>query len=108
MKLARGSKLVIVLGSLALLLYFFMLYFRAFIYPDMFIAPDDPYGPSDIIELLLVCLLMLLTAVSAVVSLIIFFRGAKQAKLLASGLLVLHAVIYASYSFLHSLAANYG
>lgn len=41
------------LGAGCLTIYIIRLVFRAFFYADMYIAPNDPYGISDVIELLL-------------------------------------------------------
>jgi hypothetical protein len=108
MKLTRGSKTAIVLAVLSIALFAFMLYFRATIYAEMYIAPDEPYGISDIIEFLLGCLFIALSGVSGIVALVLFFRGAKQSKISACGLIVLHATMYVSFGPLHTLAANYG
>lgn len=108
MKLTKGSKVVIFLAVISLTLFIFMLYFRAVIYADMYIAPGDPYGVSDIIEFLLGCLFMLLSTISGITALILFFRGIKQSKIFAGGLIILHAFLYASFNTLHNLAANYG
>lgn len=107
MNLTRGSKSVIVLAILSVSLFVFMIYFRAAIYPNMYIEPGDPYGISDIIEFLLACLLMVLSAVSGVISFVVFFRGVKQSKILACGLIILHAAIYLSFVPLHTWAANF-
>ncbi|BCD99590.1 hypothetical protein [Marinagarivorans cellulosilyticus] len=106
MNLARGSKSLIVLAVLSVGLFVFMLYFRAEIYGELYIAPDEPYGISDIIEFLLGCVFIVLSAVSGIVALVLFFRGANQSKILASGLIVLHASMYLSFGPLHALVAN--
>ena len=108
MKLTKGSKFVITLAVLSLLLFLFMLYFRAFIYADMYIAPGDPYGISDIIELILRLIFIFLSIISGIVSLVLFIRGAKQSKLLAGCLVILYLALYLSFGPLHHLAASYG
>lgn len=108
MNLTKGSKVVLVLAVLSIVLFLYMLYFRAFIYADIYIAPDEPYGTSDIIELLLGAVFILLSLVSGVVSLASFIRGATQSKVWAVGLVVTHAVMYLSFASMHALAANYG
>ena len=108
MILSKGSKVVLFLALVSIALFIFMLYFRAAIYADMYIAPDDPYGISDIIEFLLGCLFVVLSVVSAIVAIALFIRGKKQSKLCAAGLVLLHTVLYLSFGTLHSLAANYG
>ena len=108
MNLTRGSKTVIFLAVLSVALFAFMLYFRVAIYAKMYIAPDEPYGVSEIIEFLLGCVFIFLSAVSVIVALVLFFRGRKQSKIFAGGLTVLHATMYLSFGPLHTLAANYG
>ncbi|QUX92482.1 hypothetical protein CYL31_14215 [Marinomonas sp. A3A] len=108
MNLTKGSKVVVVLAVLSIVLFLYMLYFRAFIYADMYIAPDEPYGISDIIELLLGSVFILLSLVSGVVSLALFIRGATQSKVWAVGLVVTHAIMYLSFVSMHALAASYG
>jgi len=108
MKLTKGSKTIIFLAIVSLSLFIFMLYFRAAIYAGMYIEPDAPYGISDIIEFLLGCLFMLLSLISGITALILFFRGAKQSKIFSCGLIFLHVCLYASFNTLHNLAANYG
>lgn len=107
MKLNKGSKAVVFLALVSLVLFLFMLYFRAAIYSDMYIAPGDPYGVSDIIEFILGCIFLLLSVVSGIVSVVIFFRGTYQSKLFSVGLILLHAGLYLSFGVLHTLAANY-
>lgn len=107
MKLNKGSKVVAFLVIASLGLFLFMLYFRAFIYSEMYIAPGDPYGVSDIIEFILGCIFLLLSVVSGIVSVVIFFRGTYQSKLFAVGLILLHAGLYSSFGVLHTLAVNY-
>lgn len=108
MNLTKGSKVVVVLAVLSIVLFLYMLYFRAFIYADMYIAPDEPYGISDIIELLLGAVFILLSLVSVVVSLVLFIRGTTQSKVWAVGLVVTHAIMYLSFTSMHALAASYG
>ena len=108
MNLTKGSKVVLVLDVLSIALFLYVLYFRAFIYADMYIAPDEPYGISDIIELLLGAVFILLSLVSMIVSLVLFIRGASQSKVWAECLVITHAVMYLSFTSMHALAASYG
>ena len=108
MNLTKGSKIVIVLSVLSVIQFLFMLYFRAAIYADMYIAPDEPYGISDIIELLLGCIFILLSVVSGIVAIVLLIRGAKQSRVFAGFLIVLHVILYVIFGPLHILAANYG
>ena len=85
-----------------------MLYFRAAIYPDMYIAPGQAYGAADLVEFFLGCLFITLTLVSGIVSLVLFFRGLRQSKILAGALIFLHGVMYISLGPLHTLVAHSG
>ncbi|WP_212720021.1 hypothetical protein [Zooshikella ganghwensis] len=56
-------------------LFLLSLCFRAFVYPHMYIAPGDPYGISDVIELFLGLLFITLIAVAGLTSLFLLVRG---------------------------------
>ncbi|WP_415898525.1 hypothetical protein [Neptuniibacter sp. QD48_11] len=105
MKPTKGTITILVPAALSISLFSFMLFFRAFVYADMYIAPNDPYGISDTIELLLGFLFLLLSIFSGVVALVLLLKGVKQSKLAACGLIGLHLVLYSTYGFLHSKAA---
>ncbi|MAY43226.1 MAG: hypothetical protein CMI05_13040 [Oceanospirillaceae bacterium] len=107
MNLTCGSKIAITLGAISLALFVFILYFRACIYADMYIAPEDPYGISDIIEFILGCLLLALFAISAAFSVFIFFKGLPQSRKTALILIVFSASLLLLYSPLHSVAARW-
>lgn len=81
--------------------------FRAFVYADMYIAPDAPYGISDIIELVLGVVLLALGAVAVVTALTLMARGPKSNRvagaLLGSLVLVLAVVL----DPLHDAAAKW-
>ena len=57
-----------------------MLAFRAFIYADMYKAPDDPYGISDVIEFFLNCLFLLFLVIAVLLAVTLFFKGSVQSK----------------------------
>ncbi|WP_415898010.1 hypothetical protein ACMXYX_06765 [Neptuniibacter sp. QD72_48] len=105
MELTKGTITILVLAALSISLFSFMLFFRAFVYADMYIAPNNPYGISDIIELLLGFLFLLLSIFSGVVALVLLFKGVKQSKIAAFRLIGLHLVLYSTHDFLHSQAA---
>lgn len=108
MELSKGTKSTIWLGGLCLALFLFMLYFRAFIYSGMYIAPEDPYGISDIIEFLLGSLMIMLYIISAIVAIFLFIKGNTQSKISAFFLIILCLVLYFAFSPLHTVAAKYG
>jgi len=106
-KMSKGSKISFWLGLTCVAIYAFMLVFRAIIYPGMYIAPDDPYGLSDIVELFLGLIVVVLMISSVITSLILFIRGNLQSKKSALALLLLCIAIYFSYSPLHRFASSW-
>ena len=82
----QGVRTAKLLASLCVLLLLAVLCFRAFVYPHLYIAPDDPYGISDIIELLLGWSLILALAISAVVAAVLGIKGPRFNRLAAAGL----------------------
>ncbi|MBV1928534.1 MAG: hypothetical protein KUG81_03375 [Gammaproteobacteria bacterium] len=108
MTLSKGTKSTIWLGSITLVLFIFMLAFRAFIYADMYIAPDEPYGISDIIEYLLGCVFLALTVMSVTLSVILLFKGSTQSKRAGVCLVLFCGLLFMSYSPLHDIAARLG
>mgnify|MGYP000010999940 CR=1 FL=1 len=108
MDISKGTKSVLFLGVTSLVLYLFILYFRAFIYSDLYIAPDDPYGVADIIELLLGLIMVLLFIASACVAIYLLAKGCSQSKISAILLILFWLALYLSFSPLHTLAAQYG
>ncbi len=107
MKLSKGTKLVMWLGGSCLVMYLFMLYFRAFIYADMYIEPGDPYGISDIIEFILGSLMGVLVIASCAVSVLLLINGNAQSRISAALLMLLCLALYLSFSPLHNMAAKY-
>ncbi|EGR4437033.1 hypothetical protein DDN22_18515 [Vibrio cholerae] len=104
----RGSKAAIWMGAICLLHLVFMLVFRGAVYAEMYIAPDAPYGVSDIIELFLYMIFLLLLSVSIFLSIFLLIRGSSQSK--KSGfLLVLFCItLYQVQGPLHQYAAKLG
>jgi len=108
MKLSKGTKASIWIGALTFSLFAFMLYFRAYIYADMYIEPDAPYGISDIIEFLLGCIFLLLMVASVTLAITLFAKGSVQSKKSGALLVVFCAVLFLIYSPLHNIAASVG
>lgn len=84
-----------------------MLFFRAVIYPDMYIGEGDAYGISDIIEFLLGCVFLVLLVASGIVSLTLLIRGSAQSKKSAIVLVIFSVALFFSHSPLHNLAATW-
>lgn len=85
-----------------------MLAFRAFIYPKMYIAPNDPYGISDLIELGLYCLFLIITSISLLEVGLILWKGDKKLIKHVIYLIALYVILYSLWDFLHSLVARIG
>ena len=103
MELTKGSKITIWLGFICLLVFVFALFFRATLYDDMYIAPNEPYGISDVIEFILGMALMVLMGMSVVVSIYLLIRGQAQSKKSSVCLLVFCIFLYFLQSPLHDL-----
>lgn len=107
MELTKGSKSTVWLGSICLVLFVLALVFRATIYNHMYIAPDEPYGISDIIEFILGIILMVFMSLSIITSVFLLVRGDSQSKKSAVYLIVFCILLYFLQSPLHDLAAKW-
>ncbi len=107
MELSKGTKATLWLGGLCLAVFVFMLWFRAFVYPNMYLAPGDPYGISDIIEFLIFVVFLALLLVSVLAAFYLLLRGQSQSKKSAIGLLVLCTVLFFSHSPLRNIVARW-
>ena len=72
--------------------------FRSLVWASWVPYPNEPYGVSDILELLIACLVIVLCAVCVVVGGILLATRRGGARLLLTGLLVLGA-----YAVVHPL-----
>jgi heme/copper-type cytochrome/quinol oxidase subunit 3 len=95
------------LGGACLAMYLFMLYFRAFIYADMYIEPGDPYPISDIIEFILGALMGVLIIASCIASVLLLVNGNAQSRISAVLLVLLCLTLYLAFAPLHNMAAKY-
>lgn len=107
MKFTTGTKIAFWMTSINLVFLCFMFFFRAAIYPHMYLEEDEPYGISDIIEFLLGFVFLVLLLVSGVVSIILLIRGLPQSKKSAIMLLLFSIALPFIYSPLHSLAVRW-
>jgi len=71
----NGRKAAWWLGASSVGLFAFGLLFRAFLYPTIPLPHDEPTGFADLIEFVLGWLLILLLAASAIVGLVLVFKG---------------------------------
>ena len=108
MEITRGTKAAIRMGCLCFSFLVFMLYFRMFVYADMYIAPNEPYGISDIIELFLYLVFLLLLAVSVGLSIILLVKGSPKSKKSGFLLVFFCIILYVIESPLHHFAARLG
>lgn len=95
------------LGKASLILFVVGLLFRLAIYGQMYIGPDDAYGLSDIIELLLGWVLVVVLVATAVSALILLTKGPKANRITSMWLLLMCGAIVASVGPLHNLAARW-
>jgi hypothetical protein len=102
-----GTKLSQTLLSVCALLFAAGIGFRAFVYNTLYIAPGEPFGVSDVIELLLGGLLLVALGSSILTAVVLAIRGPREDRV-AAGWLVTSAVFMAVFfSPLHTLAANW-
>lgn len=83
------------------------LLFRFAVYRHMYIAPDAPYGASDLIELALGWALLLVLGVTGLFALALAVRGPKPSRVTGAWLLFTCAAIAALLAPLHNLAARW-
>jgi RsiW-degrading membrane proteinase PrsW (M82 family) len=105
--MSKGMKASIVFAIIITLQALCMLAFRAFIYADMYIAPGDPYGISDIIELLLYGLFLVLVVLACLFSIVLMIRGKRQNRVSGLLLLLWCVSLVLLFPMLHDIAANY-
>ncbi|UBH27022.1 hypothetical protein [Aeromonas enteropelogenes] len=94
------------LAILCFSLFLLRLGFRAFGYDLLYHNPNAPYGISDLIEVALTLIYLVSLGLCILHALWILLRYWDQGALEASALLVLCAVQWHSYDYLHHLAAS--
>jgi hypothetical protein len=103
----RGTRIALAIAVILFAQFAVVIGFRAFVYADMYIAPDAPYGISDVIELVLGVVLLALGGVAIITSLTLIARGPKSNRvagaLLGSFALLLALVL----DPLHTAAAKW-
>ncbi|AXX92720.1 hypothetical protein CPU12_02510 [Malaciobacter molluscorum LMG 25693] len=104
--MSKSIKIIIFLSSISLLHFIFMLIFRAFIYMKMYKAPQDPYGISDIIELILYIIFLILLFISFLVSIFLLIKGNNKTRKASFYLIVFSVSLYYLFSPLHHYAAR--
>jgi len=80
--------------------------FRYFFYNSMYKAPNDPYGISDIIELLLGYCFMFVVLVSIVISIYLMVKKDLKVKKQCGLLITFSIALVMLVSPLHNLAAR--
>ncbi|WP_232313380.1 hypothetical protein [Enterovibrio coralii] len=94
------------MGAICSVLMIGKLAFRAFIYNDMYIAPGEPVGISDVIVLYLYLLLLLLFIVSVLLAIALFIWGEPQSKKSGLLLVLFCVVLFFASPSLYSLAGR--
>jgi hypothetical protein len=100
-------RLAKVLSALAITGLVVVLLFRFAVYRHMYIAPGDPYGISDVIELLLGLGLMFVLGVSFIAAIALAVRGPKENRIAAGWLLGVCILVAVAVDPLHTLAAKW-
>ncbi|MBH9578778.1 hypothetical protein I7X39_17950 [Inhella sp. 1Y17] len=106
MKVLRPG-LAAALGFTAAALFFVGLIFRFAVYSRLYIGPNDPYGISDVIELILGVLLLLVLAVSVVAAFALAMQGSPENRKASKWLALTCAVLILLLQPLHHLAARF-
>jgi len=102
-----GIKLSRVLLVTSGLLFAIGIGFRAFVYTKLYIAPNQPYGISDVIEFFLGGLLLVIFGISALVAVFLAVRGPKANRVAAAWLVGSIVVMVTLLGPLHNLAAQW-
>lgn len=95
------------LGIASLTVLVIGLAFRAFVYRRIYLAPGDPYGFADVIELLLGWLLVGVLFASAAVAVVLAVKGPKNNRVAAGWLMFVLAAVALLVAPLHELAARW-
>jgi hypothetical protein len=95
------------LGASAITALVVVLVFRFAVYRHMYIAPGDPYGISDIVELLLGLGLMFVLGISLIAAIALAVRGPRGNRIAAGWLLGVCILIAVVVEPLHNLAAKW-
>jgi len=95
------------LAGLLLLQFLAGVAFRAFVYADMYIAPDAPYGMSDLIVFALGCALLATGAVAILVAVALAAKGPRSNRVAASFLSALLLVLAVLLDPAHTAAAKW-
>jgi hypothetical protein len=103
----RGTRITAILAGLLLLQFLAGVAFRAFVYADMYIAPDAPYGISDLIEFALGCALLATGAVAILVAVALAAKGPRSNRVAATLLSALLLVLAVLLVPAHTAAAKW-
>ena len=103
----RASRFAIAIAIAVCVQFAIVVGFRAFIYAGMYIAPDAPYGISDVIEFVLGWILIAIGAVTAITALTLLIRGPRPNRIIGALLALLLLALAAALEPLHSAAAEW-
>jgi len=104
MQAVTASKL---LSASCVVLLMVGLLFRAFVYGHLYLAPGEPYGISDVIELLLGSILIVFLGATAVLALVLGIKGPKHNRVAALWSSLTIIVILLVVAPLHTLVARW-
>jgi hypothetical protein len=104
-KMARLGTVVLCVCGLSLV---WPLVYRATLYARLPLAPGDPYGIADILELVFWVVLVGTSTASALIGALLLGVRRWRSTRLGLGLLLLGAASVPTYLWLHRLAARLG
>ena len=102
-----GVRIARILGCLCAIIFVVGVGFRAFIYTRLYIAPNEPFGISDLIEARLGFLLLGVLAASVLTCLTLAVRGPKSNRVAALVLFGVVVIIAVALEPSHTLAARW-
>jgi hypothetical protein len=82
----HGIKFAKLLSALSVLSLLASLGFRAFVYPHISVAPGEPYGLSDVVELLLGWALIIILVLAGILALVLSIKGPRHNRFAAGWL----------------------
>ena len=107
MNTSSSLKIARRLGIASVSLFATGLLFRFAVYGHMYLAPDAPYGVSDLVVFALGWALLLVLGATVLFALVLAIKGPKSNRVAGAWLLFTCAAIAALLNPLHDLAAKW-
>lgn len=103
----HAVKAIKLLSALSVVLLLASLGFRAFVYPHIPVAPGEPYGLSDIVELLLGLALIIALVLAAILAVVLGIKGPRHNRIAAGWLGLVVVVVGVLAGPLHTVVARW-